>query len=156
MKMHWIFAITGLPAIYSPCETQLLIDKGIVQLYEKTFCDVPDETTEKLYEERCNEQVKMCHEIYGEKKVEDARKYMERILSGKRKKAIKTGGDPNEITQEAVLDEARQRAINDVSNVFIQVPTQEPFDVGMLTNSSICSNNFDEIDQRFILPFPHL
>lgn len=132
-----------MPAIYSSCETQLLIDKCAVQLCKKAFSELPDEAIEKLYEERCEEQVKIYHEIYVEKKIEDARKFMEKILCGKRKKAIKSGTDPNEITEEAILDEARQRAINDVSNVFIQVPTQEPFDVGML--SLIDSDHFEYI-----------
>lgn len=123
--------LSGLPAIYSPCETQLLIDRGIIQLCQKRFSDAPDEQTERQYEDRCAEQVKIYHEIYLKKKVDDAKKHMDKILAGKRKKAAKSGGDLSQITEEAVLEEARKRAINDVTNVFIQVPTQEPFEVGM-------------------------
>lgn len=134
-----IFILSGLPAIYSPYETQLLIDKGTIQLCQKIFSDMPDEQTERQYEDRCAEQVKIYHDIYLEKKVEDAKKHMDKILAGKRKKAIKSGADLSQITEEAVLDEARKRAINDVSNVFIQVPTQEPFDVGTYFSSQFIS-----------------
>lgn len=126
-----LFIIIGLPAIYSSYETQLLIDKGIIQLCKKTFSDMPDAIAEQLYEERCQEQIKVYHDIYMEKRIENAKRYMDSILAGKRKKAIKSGNDPSEITEEAILEDVRKRAISDVSNVFIQVPTQEPFEVGM-------------------------
>lgn len=123
-------AILGLPAIYSPSETQLLIDKGFVRLGRKLFTDVPSETTEQQYEERCQEQIIAYQEIYLEKRIENAKKYMKQILAGKRKKAAKSGSDCSMITEEAVLDEVRRTAISDASNVFIQIPTEEPFEVG--------------------------
>lgn len=122
--------LLGLPAIYSPYETQLLIDKQIIQLRKKTFSDVPNETMEKLYEERCEDQIKAYHEIYMEKRADDAIKLMDKILAGKRKKVAKSGGDPSTVTEDTILEDVRKRAIQDVTNVFIQVPTQEPFEVG--------------------------
>lgn len=84
-----------------------------------------------MYEQRCTEQRKIFQEIYIDKKLDDTKKYMAKILAGKRKKALKSGDDISQITEQTILDEARKRAINDVTNVFIQVPTQEPFEVGV-------------------------
>lgn len=55
---------------------------------------------------------------------------MQQILAGKREKVAKTGGDPDQITEQTILEDVRTRAINDDSNVSIQVPTQDPFEVG--------------------------
>lgn len=120
----------GLPVTYSPHETQLLIDKGAVQLCIKHFSDEPSETFDEQYEEHCQQNLEMAHEVYVEKRVEEAKGLMTRILAGKRKKAIKLGNDPNEVTEESILADVRQRCINDATNIFVQVPTEEPFDVG--------------------------
>lgn len=127
--------ITGLPAIYSPYETQLLIDKGIVQLCKKSFSDTLDESIEKQYVDHCQEQIQGLHEIYLEKRIDDAKKNMDKILEGKRKKAIKSGGDPNEITEDAILVEIQKRIVCDDAGVLVQIPTQEPFDIGMLSEN---------------------
>lgn len=125
------FFISGLPAIYSPYETQLLLDKQIIQLCKKTFSDCPNEIIENVYEERCEEQIKAYHEIYTEKRIDEAKKLMDKILAGKRKKVAKSGGNPDEVTVETILDEVRKRAIQDTTNMIIQVPTQEPFETGL-------------------------
>lgn len=135
----WNLAI-GLPAIYSPYETQLLIDKGIVQLCKKAFSDTLDENTEQQYVHHCDEQMKVSQEIYLEKRIDDVKKNMVRILEGKRKKVLKSGGDPSEITEDSILDELRKRPVEDTTGIFIQVPTQEPFEIGMrLKRKSIFS-----------------
>lgn len=137
MKIHHIL---GLPAAYSPCETQLLIDKGIVQLCKKTFSNVPNETFEKQYEEACENNVKSYKEVYMEKRIEEAKNLMPKILAGKRKKVQKTGGNPDDVTEESILNDVRKRAVDDAVNVYIQVPTEDPFDVGkvlLLTNNNI-------------------
>lgn len=121
-----------MPAIYSPYETQLLIDKGVVQLCKKAFTDTPDQSIEKHYVEHCQKQIQGLHEIYHEKRIEDAKKNMDRILEGKRKKAIKSGDDPNEITEEAILDEIQKRVVSDDAGILVQIPTEEPYDIGML------------------------
>lgn len=121
----------GLPAIYSPYETQLLIDKGIVQLCKRNFSDVPNEQFEKQYEEFRKDILKEGQEAYLAKRIEDATAKMDQILTGKRKKVAKSGGEPNEVTEETILEDVRTRAINEAPNiVHVQVPTQEPFDVG--------------------------
>lgn len=122
--------IVGLPAIFSPYETQLLIDKGVVQLCKKAISDAFDKRLEKQYVEHCQEQMQASHEVYQEKRIEDAKKNMDRILAGKRKKAIKSGGDPNEVTEDAILDEVKNRPLADSTAVLVQVPTEEPFDIG--------------------------
>ncbi|XP_031636414.1 tRNA-splicing endonuclease subunit Sen34 [Contarinia nasturtii] len=120
-------SLSGLPAIYSPYETQLLIDKGVIQLCKKTFSDVPNEENEAQYVESCEGHLNAYKESYMEKRIGDAKKCMDKILAGKRKKVAKLGGDPNEITEEAILEDVRNRAINDVPKAFVQIPTQEPF-----------------------------
>lgn len=119
-----------MPATYSPYETQLLIDKGFVQLCKKHYTDVPNDTFDKQYEDHCQRNLESAHEMYIEKRIEDAKGLMTKILDGKRKKVMKSGGDPDTITEETILEDVRQRCINDTANVFVQVPTAEPFDVG--------------------------
>lgn len=119
-----------MPAIYSPYEIQLLIDKGVVQLCKKTFSDVPNEENEKQYEESCEEHLKAYKELYVEKRVGEAKKCMDKILEGKRKKADKLGSDPNEITEEHILEDVRNRASNEALKPFVQIPTEEPFLLG--------------------------
>lgn len=108
----------GLPATYSPYETQLLIDKGGVQLCKKHFSDQPSETFDKQYEEHSQQNIEMAHEVYVEKRVEEAKSLMPKILAGKRKKVMKSGDDPSKVTEESILDDVRQRCINDATNVF--------------------------------------
>lgn len=121
----------GLPAIYSAYETQLLIDKGVIKLCKKALSDTLDKSLEKQYVDHCQEQVQGLHEIYREKRIDDAKKNMDKILEGKRKKAIKTGGDPNEITEDAILEEIQNRPVSADAGVLVQIPTQEPFEIGM-------------------------
>lgn len=83
-----------------------------------------------MYEERCEEQIKVYHEIYMEKRIDEAKKLMDKILAGKRKKVAKSGGNPDEVTVDTVLAEVRKRAIQDTTNIVIQVPTQELFETG--------------------------
>ena len=92
---------------------------------------MPNEQFEKQYEEFGQEILKEGQEAYLAKRIEDATAKMDQILAGKRKKVAKSGGDPNEVTEETILEDVRTRAINEVPNiVHVQVPTQEPFDVG--------------------------
>lgn len=122
--------IIGLPAIFSPYETQLLIDKGVIQLCKKAFSDTLDENLEKQYVEHCQEQMQGLNEIYQEKRIDDAKKNMDKILAGKRKKAIKSGADLNEITEDAILEEIKNRTVSDDAGILVQIPTQDPFDIG--------------------------
>lgn len=132
-------SISGLPAIYSPYETQLLIDKGIVQLCKKNFSDVPNEQFEKQYEEFGKKILKEGQEAYLAKRIEDVTAKMDQILAGKRKKVAKSGGDPNKVTEKTILEDVRSRAINEAPNIIhVQVPTQEPFDVGKDFMHKIC------------------
>lgn len=121
----------GLPVIYSPYETQLLIDKGIVQLRKKAFFDTLNKSLERQYMEHYDEQLKVAQEVYLEKRIDDVKRNMNRILEGKRKKALKSGSDPNEITEDSILDEVRNRSGDETAGIFIQIPTEEPFKIGM-------------------------
>lgn len=119
-----------MPAIFSPYETQLLIDKGVVQLCKKAFSDTLDADLEKQYVDHCQEQLQASNEVYLEKRIEDTKRNMDRILAGKRKKALKSGGDPSEITEDAILEEVKNRSLPDTTAVLVQVPTEEPFEIG--------------------------
>lgn len=91
---------------------------------------MPNENIEQQYEDHCREQLQLTHQIFSEKRIDNAKKNMEKILAGKRKKAIKFGNDPNEITEDAILEEIQNRSHNDSTNVLVQIPTQEPFELG--------------------------
>lgn len=130
--------ILGLPAIYSSYETQLLIDKGIVKLCKKKFNDASNVEFEKKYVEFGQEHLKADHEAYLEKRIEEVKKKMDKILAGKRKKVVKSGGDPNEVTEETIIEDVRIRTINEAANeIYIQVPIEEPFEDGKDFTSKI-------------------
>lgn len=110
----------------------MLIDKGVVKLCKKKFTDVPNEEFDKMYMEFGQEHLKADHEAYLEKRIEEVKKKMDKILAGKRKKVVKSGGDPNEVTEETIIEDARIRVINEAPNeIYIQVPIEEPFEDGM-------------------------
>lgn len=114
---------------------------------------MPNEQFEKQYEEFGQEILKESQEAYLAKRVEDATAKMDQILAGKRKKVAKLGGDPNEVSEETILEDVRTRAANEVPNiVHVQVPTQEPFDVGKSACNLIISNwifKFSSFRNRF-------
>lgn len=119
-----------MPAIFSPYETQLLIGKGIAQLHRKNLSAVSSETNKQQYETIRNERFQAFNDFYCDKKIDDAKRLMDKILSGKRKKLLRTGGNPDDVTEDSVLDEVRQRYKFDKDNILVQIPTQEPFDAG--------------------------
>lgn len=128
--MH--FTIPGLPATFSPYETQLLIDKGIVQLRRKNFTNTPTEHDRQQYAHVMDENAKTYESIYRENKVKRTKEMMSRILEGKRKKMTKSGGDPMEVTEETVLDDIQKNFVIDLDNIFVQMPTEDPFNTGAI------------------------
>lgn len=136
------FPEKGLPAIYSPYETQLLIDEGIIQLCRKDFDADITETMKTDYKNHIDENLKTINDIYCDKKIEDIKKILPKIIAGKRKKAEKTGANPDDITEESVLEEIRAKnSDTGPDNIFTQVPTQEPFDVGELCYLPLLNEN---------------
>lgn len=120
----------GLPAIYSPYQTKLLIDKGIAELFQRNLDIPPSEQSKHDYIAAREQHASDFSSHYSQKKVEASRKLIGEILAGKRKKVLKNGGDPDAVTEESVIDEIRNRCQFDAGNILVQVPTQEPFAVG--------------------------
>lgn len=133
----------GLPAIYSPYQTQLLIDKGIAKLIHRNLEIVPREQSKLEYNAIRERHLCDFSTHYGQKKVERSRKLIDKILDGKRKKFARNGGDPNEVTEETVIDEIRKGCQFDSGNILVQVPTQEPFAVGEKRNYNLSLVHFD-------------
>lgn len=96
--------------------------------------DFDAEVTDSMktdFKNHIDENVKTFNATYGEKKIQDVKKLLPNIIAGKRKKAEKTGLNPDDITEESVLKEIRSKYSNTgPDNIFTQIPTQEPFDVG--------------------------
>lgn len=122
--------VVGLPAIYSPYQTQLLIDKGIAELVQRALDTPPSEQSQQDYADIRAQHASVFNSHYSEKKVEESRKRMDQILAGKRKKVAKNGGDPDTVTEEKVIEEIRARCQFDAGSILVQVPTQEPFAPG--------------------------
>lgn len=120
----------GLPAVYSPYQTKLLIDKGIAKLIHRNLDIFPSTQSKQEYNAIRERHLCDFSTHYSQKKVEQSRKLIDKILDGKRKKVAKNGGDPNEVTEDTVIDEIRKGCQFDSGNILVQVPTQEPFAVG--------------------------
>lgn len=91
------------------------------------------ESMKTNYKNHIDENLKTINAIYCDKKIEDIKKMLPKIIAGKRKKAEKIGVNPDDITEESVLEEIRAKnSDTGPDNIFTQVPTQEPFDVGEL------------------------
>lgn len=121
----------GLPAIYSPYETQLLINKGIVQLCKKDLHGPPSDQIKQQYSDFLKGQAETFNDIYREKRVEETKKIMPKILEGKRKKVLQTGGNPDDVKEEDILNDVRKRCKFDEKTMFVQLPMQEPFPAGL-------------------------
>lgn len=122
--------LSGLPAIYSPYETKLLVEKGFVQLKRQNFDLAPDEQTKRDYNSVREENFQKFTDIYCDKKIEESKNIINTIIAGKRKKIEKNGGNPDEVTVESILNDIRNKFVFNLDNILIQVPTEEPFNVG--------------------------
>lgn len=85
--------------------------------------------------------MKAHQEVYMDKRIEEAKSLMPKILAGKRKKVEKSGANPDDVTEETILKDVRQRAAGDATNVYIQVPTEDPFGVGKYFATFLFQNN---------------
>lgn len=66
--------------------------------------------------------------------MQECHKIIDKIIAGKRKKCRATGiGDPDQITEESVLNEVRQGIKFNPENAPNVIPTKEPFDTGTYT-----------------------
>lgn len=131
----------GLPATFSPYETQLLIDKGIVQLRRKNFTNTPTKSNQQQYAHAMNENAESYESIYRENKVKRTKDMMCRILEGKRNKIAKLGGDPMAVTEDTVLEDIQKNFVIDLDNIFVQIPTEDPFDTGQTSQAIRCSRD---------------
>lgn len=125
-----ISSFSGLPAIYSAYEAQLLIDKGIAKVVKKQFHKSMPLDTVKMYQDIRDYHLQELTQIYCEKKIAESQKIIDRILAGKRKKVQETGGDVNEVTEESVIADIRKRYKFNEDNILVQIPTEEVFENG--------------------------
>lgn len=126
-------AKSGLPAIYSLCEVQLLLDKNIIILVNKIgLQEEPEESVEQEYKEILEKQKIEQNDYFKEARLEQTKKLMEKIIKGKKNKLRKLGVKEEDInvTAESVLKEEKDK-IPDIteSNMYYQTPTEHPFEV---------------------------
>lgn len=119
--------LAGLPAIYSPYQVQLLLDNGLVCLSKRKLDDAPDDDAVATYANVQATNQREFTENYVEKKLAEAMKIVDKVVGGKRRKIERTGGNPEEVSSETVLNELRQKWNVDAGNILVQVPTQESF-----------------------------
>lgn len=116
----------------------------MIQLCQKDFDADITQNMKTDYKNHIDENLNTINDIYCNKKIEDIKKILPKIIAGKRKKAEKTGANPDDITEQSVLEEIRAKnSDTGPDNIFTQVPTQEPFNVGELY--FICNCPLSEI-----------
>lgn len=77
-----------------------------------------------------NGNAKTYEGIYRDNKVSRTKQMMGRILDGKRKKVAKSGGDPMQVTEQTILADIEKSCIADLDNIYVQIPTEDPFSTG--------------------------
>lgn len=141
--------LAGLPAVYNPYEARLLVDKGYAVLVRKDFTDPPSQETKEEYLRIRQENLREIEEFFREKKVQECHNIIDKIIEGKRKKCRATGvGDPDQITEESILNEVRQGVKFNPENAPNVIPTKEPFNPG-----STDTRDYSESDSEQSLSF---
>uniref|UniRef100_A0A1B0CSR0 tRNA-splicing endonuclease subunit Sen34 n=1 Tax=Lutzomyia longipalpis TaxID=7200 RepID=A0A1B0CSR0_LUTLO len=121
-------SIGGLPGIFSPIEVRFLIERGFVNLQKAP--GKPSEGTINQYREFSEKQLQEQREILRRKKISELEGNLEKIVAGKRRKALKSGSgaantplDPQSILQEEIGRIPKLQR----ENLLIQIPTEYPF-----------------------------
>lgn len=122
--------ILGLPAIFNPYEVRLLVTKGYAILVRKDFSKPPSEAVQQQYKNLLETNQEFLIDFCRENKVGESKKIIQKIVEGKRKKCKAKGLNPDDITEESVLNEIRENFQFNPQNNLIQIPTKEPFDAG--------------------------
>lgn len=124
---------SGLPAIYSSCEVQLLLDKNVVVLISKIGLQKePTSSIEEEYKVILENQKIEQNDYFKEARLEQTKNLMDKIIKGKKNKLRKSGvkDEDMNVTPESVLKEEKEK-IPDIteSNMYYQTPTEHPFEV---------------------------
>lgn len=84
--------VNGLPAFYNEYEVQLLLEKGVVILDDKTgLKDSPSNDVKLMYEQHQQKIIAELHKPYIDSKLKSTIINMESIIRGKTKKLINSG-----------------------------------------------------------------
>lgn len=83
--------LQNLPACYSDYETKLMVEEGIVELYEKNLEEAPSEDIKEAFKNHQNEIMEELQIAHMKNKLEITKQNMQQIINGKRKKLIKSG-----------------------------------------------------------------
>lgn len=122
---------SGLPAIYSSCEVQLLLDKNFVVLVSKIgLLKEPTSSVEEEYKEILEKQKSDQNDYFKEARLEQTKNLMDKIIKGKKNKLKKSGVKEEDmnITPESVLKEEKDKLPDMTeSNMYYQTPTEHPF-----------------------------
>ncbi|XP_033161356.1 probable tRNA-splicing endonuclease subunit tsp-4 [Drosophila mauritiana] len=121
-----------LPVELSKFETQLLLDENIATLVDKSKDLKAKPTAEKLEECKADFESRLLgqEEALKTEKLRETERYMDKILTGKRKKLLKQG--KNELaaalTDKDVLTEMSVNFKFDRQNALLEVPCEHPTD----------------------------
>lgn len=99
-----IFYFLALPVELSKFETQLLLDENIAKLVDKSKDLKAKPTAEKLEECKADFESRLLgqEEALKTEKLRETERYMDKILTGKRKKLLKQG--KNELGKRILLE----------------------------------------------------
>ncbi|XP_016994459.2 tRNA-splicing endonuclease subunit Sen34 [Drosophila takahashii] len=117
-----------LPVELTKYETQLVLDENIAMLVDKSQDLRAKPTAEKLEEFKADFESRLLgqKETLKDEKLRETERYMEKILTGKRKKLLKQGKHEmaEALTAEDVLKEMSENFKFDRQNALVEVPCE--------------------------------
>ncbi|XP_043950879.1 uncharacterized protein LOC122819017 isoform X2 [Drosophila biarmipes] len=129
-----------LPVELNKFETQLLLDENIAKLVDKSRDLKAKPTAEKVEKNKAEFESRLLgqEEALKTEKLRETERYMENILTGKRKKLLKQGKTEMAaaLTADEVLKEMSDSFKFDPQNALVEVPCEH------LRNHCSCANSY--------------
>lgn len=107
-----------------------MLEKGFIKLFRQNLNDSSNDNIKKIYADMLKVHQNEFSKCYYQRKIQETENRIDKIIEGKRKKAIALGSNPDEVTKETVLDQMKQRWQFDLENILIQVPSKDTFSSG--------------------------
>ncbi|XP_068158571.1 uncharacterized protein Tsen34 [Drosophila tropicalis] len=122
----WSPQDAALPVEFSKFETQLLLDKGLAFLVDKSqsLSITPSAQEIKDYKKTFNSRIDGQKNALKSEKLKETERYLTKIVMGKRNKLLKLGlvNEANDMTAEKVLKEIADDFKFEVHNTLVEVP----------------------------------
>lgn len=101
-------------------------------MVRKNYSEPLPEAVKEQYQKQLDNNQRHLIDFCRENKFNESKKIIQKIIEGKRKKCKAKDQNPDEITEESVLNEIQASFKFNPANTLVQIPTKEPFDRGEL------------------------